>query len=452
MHHDDDVARLRKPPHSAEAEQGVLGALLLDNQAFERVADLLRPEDFYFQDHRAIYATVCALVAANKPADVITVYEAGGHDVSLLNALQQSLPSASNARRYAEIVRERALERRLITVADAAVTHAYEGRASVELMVDAVVTQLLQLVQAQASEEPRDLAAVLPEWIDALSEQAEGGTPAMATGLIDLDRITGGGIWPGELWVIGARPSMGKSALSLTLARRMAERYSVAFLSQEDSLRTLVSRMVASAGRVNLADIRSPQSVSNADALWSGVSEGVERLTKLQLRVDDQAGLTLLDVRRKAQQVKRRYGKLHVLLVDYLQLMVGEAETRNRELGDIANGLKKLAKDFGIGVVLLSQLTRKADDRTGPPQMSDLRESGDIEGAADLIGMLYREHMRKPTPENKHYAELHVCKNKNGITDTIPLHFDGAFQRFSSWEGPRPIGTKRGQGGGGGMS
>lgn len=436
----------RVPPHSTEAEQGVLGALLLDNAAFERVGDVLAPEDFYHADYAGLFRTIARLIVSNKPADVITVFEAGGHDIAAMTELQNSVASAANARRYAELVRERAVERRVAAIGDEMANRAMAGvHGDIEVQVDQAVTALLKAVESRQDREPRDLADVLPGWVDGISEMAAGKSPAMATGLADLDRLTSGGIWPGELWVIGARPSMGKSALSLTLARQMSIDYSVLFCSMEDSERTIVSRMVAAEGRINLADLRSPGRAP--EEMWAGLTDGVERLGNRNLRLDDQAGLSLLEVRRKMQQVKRRHG-LHVVIVDYLQLMVGEGETRNRELGDIANGLKKAAKDFGIGVVLLSQLTRKADERGGPPHMGDLRESGDIEGAADLIGMLYREHMRKPTSENKHYAELHVCKQKNGPTDTISLHFDGAFQRFSNWDGPRPYAAHRAASGG----
>jgi replicative DNA helicase len=425
------------PPHNSEAEQGVLAVLLMDNAAYERVGDLLAERHFYHRDHGAIYGTIARLINANKPADVLTVFDAGGHDLPYLTTLVQSYASSANARRYAEIIVERSRERDLLQIAGALRAEAVSGECgSVSERVDKVVTALLKLADQTQAQEPRGMDEVLAPWLDHLNDVASGNArPGMQTGLIDLDRLTSGGIWRGELWVIGARPSMGKSAMSLTIARNMAREYSVLFLTQEDSQRTLVSRMVASAGRVNLADLRNPYGKPNE--MWAGVTEGVDALRQLNLRIDDQASLRLLDVRRKIQQVKRKHG-LDVVMIDYLQLMVGDAETRNRELGDIANGLKAAAKDFNVGIVLLSQLSRKADERSGPPQMSDLRESGDIEGAADLIGMLYREHMRRPTEENKHYAELHVCKQKNGPTDTLSLHFDGAYQRFAAWDGPKP--------------
>lgn len=432
-----DTVALRAPPHSLEAEQSVLGAMLMDNDACDRVGDLLDERSFYSHVNAAIYGTIVRLVSSARPADIVTVFEAGGHDMAYLNSLVASVPSSANARRYAEIVAQRRSERDLIRVAREIEDSGWsEKGGSVDEKVDAGVTKLMALAQSHQRGEPGDVRELIGPWVDQINDMATAGrNPAVPTGLHDLDRLTGGGIWPGELWVLGARPSMGKSAMALTLARNMGEHYSALFLSQEDSMRTLLSRLVASAGRLNLAHLRRPDAAPNE--MWGAMADGVEALSRLNLRIDDQASLSLLDVRRKIQQVKRRHG-LHVCFVDYLQLMQGEGETRNRELGDIANGLKATAKDFGIGIVLLSQLSRKADERSGPPQMSDLRESGDIEGAADFIGMLYREHMRKPTDENKHYAELHVCKQKNGPTDTVSLHFDGPYQRFTDWDGPRP--------------
>jgi replicative DNA helicase len=430
------VSRDLTPPHNSEAEQAVLGALLLDNAAFDRISDTLLERHFYHRDHGATYGTIVRLVQANKPADVLTVFDAGGHDLSYLTQLSHSVGSSANVRRYADIVVERARERELLRIGGALAEAAVAMGVGVAERIDKAVTELLHVADQEKRGEPAGIDDLIVPWVDQLNEVANGNqAPGMATGIGDLDRLTSGGIWRGELWVIGARPSMGKSAMSLTLARNMSREYSVLFLSQEDSMRTLVSRLVAAAGRVNLANLRNPHGAPQE--MWHGVTDGVEALRGLNLRIDDQASLRLLDVRRKVQQVKRRHG-LDIVFVDYLQLMVGDAETRNRELGDIANGLKAAAKDFNIGIVLLSQLSRKADERGGPPQMSDLRESGDIEGAADFIGMLYREHMRKPTNENKHYAELHVCKQKNGPTDTLSLHFDGAYQRFAQWDGPKP--------------
>jgi replicative DNA helicase len=219
-------------------------------------------------------------------------------------------------------------------------------------------------------------------------------------------------------------------------------------LTQEDSLNSLTARQVAAAGRVNLADLRNPRNAPQS--MWEGVSEGIDALGKLQIAMDDQAALSIMDVRRKIQQVKRRRKKLDLVIIDYLQLMEGDGDNRNQELGKIANGLKRAAKEFGVWIILLSQLNRESDKRaSGMPQMSDLRDSGDIEGAADLIGLLHREHRRTPTEANKMHAELLVVKHKNGPTDTLNFSFDGAYQRFSDWEGPPPMKALSKQRGGG---
>lgn len=444
---------LRVPPHSIEAEQSVLGGLLLDNRAWDRAGALLVEADFYSHDHRLIWAAIAALINANKPADVITVDEqikragpkadVGG--LQYLNALAGSVPSASNMKRYAEIVRERSMQRQLITAASELADRAWRVQPQqISELIDKSVTALLGLQQAQQASEPAALDALLPPFIDGLQDLAEGRNPAIATGLHAIDRLTAGGGRPGELWVIGARPSMGKTALVLHLSRAVGEQHGVLMLTQEDSNNSLVGRHVAAAGRVNLSKVRRPD--PRDDALWAGLSDGVERLSPLRIWLDDQTSLTIGDVRRKVQQVKRRDASLVLVIVDYLQLMEGEGDNRNQELGRISNGLKKTAKELGVWIVLLSQLNREADKRSGPPQMADLRDSGDIEGAADLIGLLHREWRRKPTEENKHWAQLHIAKHKNGPTDTLSLYFDGETQQFGNWEGAPPTRGVRGEG------
>ena len=434
-----DAAEAKAPPHSDAAEQGVLSALLQDNAI---LADLgaLRPEHFYHPDHGAIYRGILALAAEQQPADVITVFERTQHDLVYLSKLAAGLGSARSARAYGAIVVEAAQRRELMRIgkrlADEAFSLTAEA-APVPALVDAVVTALLGLVQAGGSTEPVDLPDMLGTFLDDLQARADGQQRTFTTGLADLDRLTAGGARRGELWVIGARPSMGKTAFVLQLCRHVGVEHRVLMLTQEDSLLSSTARFVAAAGSVNLADLRNPMSAPAT--MWHGVTDGVQELQPLLVTMDDQTGLSLADVRRKAQQVKRRHGRLDLVVVDYLQLMdEGGGENRSIALGHIANGLKRFAKEYQCWVVLLSQLNREADKRTGPPQMSDLRDSGDIEGAADLIGMLHREYLRKPSHENKHHAALHVCKQKNGPTDTVDLFFDGAFQRFGNWSGPAP--------------
>lgn len=442
----DAAADPKAPPHSDVAEHSVLGSLMLDNSVLPDVAAVLKPGDFYYPDHAAIYRGILALAAENQPADVVTVHQRTLHDLGYLGKLCDSVPSARRARAYAEIVVEAAQRRELMRVgrqlADDAFTLTAQA-APVPALVDSVVTALLALVQGGGCAEPVELPDMLVAFLDDLQARADGQQRTFATGLADLDRLTAGGARRGELWVIGARPSMGKTAFVLQLCRHVGVAHHVLMLTQEDSLLSSTARFVAAAGGVNLADLRNPMAAPQT--MWHGVTEGVQELQPLHVTMDDQTGLNLADVRRKAQQVKRKHGRLDLVVVDYLQLMDDGGENRSISLGYIANGLKRFAKEYQCWVVLLSQLNREADKRTGPPQMSDLRDSGDIEGAADLIGMLYREYMRKPTAENKHFAELHVCKQKNGPTDTVRLFFDGAFQRFGNWDGPAPGQRGRGE-------
>lgn len=431
----------RVPPHSAEAEQSLIGGLLLDNRALDRLP-AISAADFYSGAHQIIWQSVVDLLAAGRPADVTTVgaaleasqrlEQAGGQEY--LHALSACVPSASNAPAYAGIVVERSVRRALIATAAAVQDAAYRAASddAAASIIDRAVTDLLRLQDGRRNDEPQDLAPLAVKFIDDLQARADGQTDAIGTGLTALDRLTADGGRRGELWVIGARPSMGKTAFVLSLCREVGRRHRVLMMTQEDSLMSLTARHVAAAGRVNLAHLRSPANAPHS--MWEGVTEGVQVLQPLQVTMDDQAALKLSDVRRKIQQVKRRHGDVAMVVIDYLQLMDGELDNRNQALGLIANGLKRAAKELGCWIVLLSQLNREADKRTGLPQMSDLRDSGDIEGAADLIGLLHREWMRKPKPENEHLAELHVCKNKNGRTGTLKFFFDGAVQRFGNWE------------------
>lgn len=436
-----EVEHLRVPPHSTEAEQGVIGCVLQGNEQFDVVSAVLGAEQFYQPDYRAMWGTIERLIRGGKPADVLTVYDAGGHSLKELNALAQCVSSPRNARAYARIVADRWRERKVITVCDELASSAFQGGRDTTELIDKAISQLLALQQGALVSEPRLIAELLPGVIDQINERAEGITDAVPTGLHDVDKLTSGGMRAGELWVIGARPSMGKSAVSLTMSRNISANHAVLILTLEDSANSVVLRHIAAAGHVNLSHLRSPNKSSNTT--WSGLANGVDALSLLRLYIDDQGSLALADVRRKIQQVMRRDAGLRVVVVDYLQLMAEEERDGNRNiaLGRIANGLKAAAKEFGITIVLLSQLNREADKRNGVPQMADLRDSGDIEGAADVIGLLHREFRRKPEPHLKHWAQLHVAKHKSGPTDTISLWFDGETQRFADWDGspvPRP--------------
>lgn len=432
-----DLSEQLSPPHNTEAEQSVLGALLQDNAAFDRVDPLLQAAMFYTPQHRAIYATICELIAASKPADIITVNDRSGHELGYLNALALSVPSSAHAKRYAEIVRERWLERELQRAGCEIADTAASPDADAISKVDAAMAKLSKLSEGRAARESVHIDSALVAYLDQLQAESEGETKAMSTGLRHLDRILSGGLRPGELMVLGARPKMGKTALVLTLARNMGRKHGVLVCSQEMPVSELVARNVAALGRVNLADLRRGREIP--DAVWTGVTDAVEAIKGLQIVLDDQRGLTLMDVRRKTMEAKRRHG-IDVVIVDFLQLMTGDGDNRNQELDKIANGLKAMAGEFGVAVILLSQLSREADKRSGPPVMTDLRDCGAIEAAADVIALLFREEAH-PLGERgeqwKHHAQIEIIQ-RNGAPGHISLSFSGEYQRFSDWDQPVP--------------
>lgn len=440
----DHSTGARVPPHSLEAEQSVLGAVLLDNAAFDTVGTMLKAADFYRGEHKLIWQACVDLIAACQPADVITVFvrlQAAGADaaaggLAYLNQLFDSVASARSAATYAGIVRQRALCRRLLGVAADLAAAAFDAGGpggDVAGLIDGTVVKLMDMQHGATDDAPVRISALLPQWLTELNDRADGKTDAIPLGYRDLDRKMAGGARRGELIVIGARPSMGKSAFVLRVARTVAATGAVLALTMEDSATMLVSRHVAAAGRVNLADIRSPEHAP--ESMWTGAMDGVDQLAPLRLYIDDSPALELQDVRRKALQVKAKEGDLRMVIVDYMQLMEGEGENRANELTRIVRGLKRMAKELQCAVLLLSQLSREADKTDSAPRLDHLAESGGIEQAADVIGLLWREARRKPKPGNEHTAQVELAKNKNGATCTVQLEFYGATQRFEDAAG-----------------
>lgn len=434
-----DAAALKVPPSSVEAEQSVLGALLVDNEAWEAVGPRLSPADFYTADHALIYRAVAQLLEAQKPADVVTVYQAlqaqgkadavGG--LAYINELAQAVLTARNVSAYVAIVRQCAMRRAVIVLGQSLAGAAYTGGASdaeLPAVMDRAAQALADLAAGRQQAGPKLMADLLPAWIDDLNKRAEGVTDAIGLGLRGLNRVLAGGARRGDLIVIGARPSMGKSALTLGMVRAVAAHHPVLVCTLEDSNNMLISRHVASAGRTPLEHVRLPQHAP--ESMWTAVTEAIETLQRLPIYLEDGAGLSLSEVMQAAKDVKRRAGGLGLVVVDYLQLMDDEGETRSNELANITRGLKTMAKRLGCVVLLLSQLSREADKTNAPPRLDHLAESGAIEQAADVIGLLWRESRRNPKPDNAHKAQIEFAKNKNGACDTVQLWFDGKTQRF----------------------
>ncbi|MES2958313.1 MAG: replicative DNA helicase [Pseudomonadota bacterium] len=445
---DDEVARLRVPPHSIEAEQSVLGGLLLDNSAWDRAGDLLTDSDFYRYEHKAIYAAVGALVSASKPADVITVYEqlqshgkaeeCGG--IAYLNALAQSVPSAANLRRYAEIVRERAVLRKLIEASDEIATTAFnpQGRA-VSQILDEAEGRIFKIGEegSRTRQGFQSMDQLVVQLIDRVTELHENGADEVTgirTGFYELDRMTAG-LQAGDLIVLAARPSMGKTAFALNIAENVAvqEGLPVAVFSMEMGASQLALRMVGSLGRINQSGLRTGK--LNDDE-WGRLSEAVDRLKNANVFIDETPALNSAELRARARRQARQCGKLGLIVIDYLQLMSGSSsseENRATEIGEISRGLKALAKELQCPVIALSQLNRSVESRNDKrPMMSDLRESGAIEQDADVIMFIYRDDYYNKESKEPGIAEIVIGKQRNGPVGTVRLTFLKPLTRFDN--------------------
>jgi replicative DNA helicase len=446
---DDEVARLRVPPHSIEAEQSVLGGLLLDNGAWDRAADLLRDGDFYRYEHRLIYAAIGVLVGASKPADVITVYEqlqnlgkaddCGG--LAYLNALAQSVPSAANLRRYAEIVRERAILRKLIEASDEIATNAFnpQGRA-VSQILDEAEGRIFKIGEegSRTQQGFQTMDQLVMQLIDRVTELHENGAEEVTgvrTGFYDLDRMTAG-LQPGDLIVLAARPSMGKTAFALNIAEHVAvqEGLPVVVFSMEMGASQLALRLVGSLGRIDQQHLRTG---ALRDDEWTRLTEAVDRLSKAAVFIDETPALNPAELRARARRQARQCGRLGLIVVDYLQLMSGSSgtseENRATVLGEISRGLKALAKELQCPVIALSQLNRSVESRNDKrPMMSDLRESGAIEQDADVIMFIYRDDYYNKDSKEPGIAEIIIGKQRNGPTGEVKLTFLKPLTRFDN--------------------
>ena len=449
---DQQIAQLRVPPHSIEAESSVLGGLLLDNGAWDRVADLINDSDFYRYEHRLAYSAIAALVNASKPADVVTVYEhlqnlgkadeAGG--LAYLNSLAQYVPSAANIRRYAEIVRERAILRKLVAASDEIATNAFSPQGKpVAKILDEAEQKIFKIGEegSRMKEGFQSMDTLVVDLLDRVQEMADNpmDVTGVPTGFIDLDRMTSG-LQAGDLVVLAARPSMGKTAFAINIAEHVAlnEGLPVAVFSMEMGASQLAVRVVGSIGRINQGHLRTGKLT---DDEWPRLTEAIEKLRTVSLHIDETPGLTPSELRANARRLARQCGKLGLIVVDYLQLMSGSSsdggDNRATELGEISRGLKMLAKELQCPVIALSQLNRSVEQRTDKrPMMSDLRESGAIEQDADIIMFIYRdEYYNKETCKEPGVAEIIIGKQRNGPTGTVKLTFLNHLTRFESMAG-----------------
>lgn len=443
------VDYLRVPPHSTEAEQSVLGGLLLDNSALDRIADVIRDEDFYRFDHRIIWQHIIRLINLARPADVVTVYESlvtagkaeevGG--LSYLNALAHNTPSAANIRRYAEIVRERSMLRKLVTVADDITSAAFnpQGREARQILDDAEAS-VFRIAQegARGSEgfqEVQPLLAQVVERIDELYHREDDSeVTGVPTGFVDLDRMTSG-LQAGDLIIIAGRPSMGKTSLAMNIGEHVAieQGLPVAVFSMEMGAVQLATRMVGSVGMLDQHRMRTGK-LSEDD--WPRLTHAVQKVQEAQIYIDESPGLTAMEVRARARRLARQCGQLGLIIIDYLQLMSGSSGSENRasEISEISRALKGLARELNCPLVALSQLNRSLEQRPNKrPVMSDLRESGAIEQDADLILFIYRDEVYNPDSPDKGTAEFIIGKQRNGPIGTVRVAFQGSSTRFLNY-------------------
>lgn len=448
---DKQVAQLRIPPHSQEAESSVLGGLLLDNNSWDKIADLLVEADFYRYEHRLVFASISSLVNVSRPADVITVFEQmqsqgkaeeiGG--LSYLNSLAQYVPSSANIRRYAEIVRERSILRKLVSVSDEIATSALNtnGRP-VTLILDEAEQKIFSIGEegSRMRQGFQSMDKLVLQLLDRVEEMSlnPNDITGVPTGFFDLDRITSG-MQAGDLIVLAARPSMGKTALAINIAEHVAlnEDLPVAVFSMEMGASQLAIRIVGSIGRIDQGRLRTGKLI---DDEWPRLNDAIEKLKTVSLSIDETPGLTTSELRASARRLARSCGKLGLVVVDYLQLMSGssggDGENRATELGEISRGLKMLAKELQCPVIALSQLNRGVEQRTDKrPMMSDLRESGAIEQDADVIMFIYRDDYYNKDSKDPGVAEIIIAKQRNGPTGTVKLTFLKPITKFESYAG-----------------
>jgi len=447
--YEEDTARRvesrtgRVPPHNIQVEQSLLGVLLLSRDAIANALEVVEADHFYRPAHQHIFEAITTLYGAGDEADVVTVADLldragqlqGMGGSSMLMDLQAQAPAVTGARKYAEIIRENALLRRMINVGNEIAEIGYSRPEDVVKAVDEAEHLMYEVGQGRASDTMADMRTLVEQSLDRLEmlyERGEGitGTP---TGFVDLDDLTSG-LQPNALYVIGARPAMGKTSFALNLASHAAVNAGKPTLifSLEMGQLELSQRMLASESRVDSIKMRDGK-LDDSD--WAKISAGVGRLGEAPIWIDDNPGLTVMDIRGRARRLKSQVGDLGLIVVDYIQLMTGRSgvESRQVEISEISRNLKILARELEVPVVGLSQLSRTLESRQDKrPMLSDLRESGAIEQDADVVIFLYRDEVYNPESPDAGIAEIIVAKHRNGPTDTVRLAFLPQYTRFAN--------------------
>lgn len=437
---------LKVPPHSNEAEQAVLGGLMLDNECWDKVCERVSETDFYRHEHRLIFTAIAQLAEQRRPFDVLTLAEnlknrnqlteAGGE--AYLFELAKNIPSAANVTAYGDIVRERSVLRQLLQVANQIADTAFnpQGRSVTELLDNAERHVFHIAEQGARDSGPQSIQSLLTKAVDRIDTlyQTKNAITGLSTGFMDLDKLTSG-FQPADLIIVAARPSMGKTMLGINFVEHAAIKSGLPVLvfSLEMPGDAIALRMISSLARINQQNLRTGQLT---DDDWARIPSAVSLLSEAKLFIDDTPSLTPTEMRSRARRVAREHGQIGLILVDYLQLMTiaGSSENRTNEVSEISRSLKALAKEMNCPVVALSQLSRALEQRADKrPVMSDLRESGAIEQDADLIAFIYRDEVYNPESPQKGTAEIIIAKHRNGPIGQLRLTFLGQYTKFEDY-------------------
>ena len=439
----------RVPPQSIEAEQSVLGAMLIDKEAIAKVTEVLNADDFYREAHRVIFTAMLELYNKNEAVDLITVTDILRRDnklediggIAYITSLANIVLTAANVKYHADIVAEKSVLRQLVKVSTEIAAMGYEANDEVGVLLDTAESRILEISNRKKKADFTPISAVLMDSVQSIEKllNNKGGLTGIPTGFNDLDKLTSG-LHPSDFIILAARPSMGKTALALNIVQNVALRAhkrvggdprSVAFFSLEMSKEQLVNRMLCAEASIDSQRLRiGEMSDKDWDALWAAC----DTMSKAKIYIDDTAGITVMDMRSRARRLKAEHG-LDLIVVDYLQLMQGSGKRntsgdRQQEVSEISRSLKALARELDVPVLALSQLSRGVEARqVKRPMLSDLCESGSLEQDADIVAFLYREDYYNPETENKH-TELIIAKHRNGPVDTVNLFFHKQFTKF----------------------
>lgn len=439
----------RVPPQNIEAEQAVLGAMLIDKEAIAKATEVLSADDFYREAHRVIFSAMLELYNKNEAVDMVTVTEILKRDnklediggIAYITSLANVVLTAANVKYHAEIVAEKSVLRQLVRVSTEIAAMGYEANDDVGTLLDTAESRILEISNRKKKADFTPINDILMDSVQSIESllQNKGGLTGIPAGFADLDKLTSG-LHPSDFIILAARPSMGKTALALNIVQNVAlrahkaiggEPRSVAFFSLEMSKEQLVNRMLCAEAGIDSQRLRVGEM---HDEDWTHLWDACDTMSRAKIYIDDTAGITAMDMRSRARRLKAEHG-LDLIVVDYLQLMQGSGKRNNsgdrqQEVSEISRSLKALARELDVPVLALSQLSRSVESRqVKRPMLSDLRESGSLEQDADIVAFLYREDYYNPETENKH-TELIIAKHRNGPVDTVNLFFQKQFTKF----------------------